>query len=75
MIWIKIGSRNELPRDGSIFLAIWKGRICLVQHDVEEDRFYIVFEPASYSQSWKLDQEREAKFTFWMPLPPRHDAK
>lgn len=73
MKWIKINSRHELPRDGSIFLAIWKGRVALVEHDTEDDRYYIQFEPA-WTGSWQIDQEREDKFTYWMKLPEKPEV-
>lgn len=69
MEWIKIESSHELPRDGSVYLTIWKGRICMTQFDIDEGRFYIMFDPAQYSQSWQVAQEREGKFAYWMPLP------
>jgi hypothetical protein len=69
MQWIKINHSSELPKDGSVFLSLWKGRVCLTQYDSDEGRFYIMFEPADYSQSWQLAQDREYKFTHWMPLP------
>lgn len=69
MKWIKIKNLQELPRNGHVFLSLWKGRICLTQFDKQEGRFYIMFEPSEYSQSWQLAQEREEKFTHWMNLP------
>jgi hypothetical protein len=71
MEWIKVENSHELPRNGDIFLAIWKGRISMCQFDQEEGRFYIMFEPADYSQSWCIDQSRENKFTHWMSLPEK----
>ena len=69
MDWIKIKDSYDLPRDGTVFLAIWKGRTCLTQFDKEEGRFYIVFDPAYYSQCWQIPPEREGKFSYWMQLP------
>jgi hypothetical protein len=69
MEWIECSNSKDLPRDGIIFLSLWKGRICMTQFDVEEGSFYIMFEPAGYSQAWRVDWERESKFTHWMPLP------
>jgi len=64
MKWIIVKEpRLDLPLDGSIFLSMWKGRICLTQFDTDEFRFYIMFEPAQYSQAWQVDPEREGKFS------------
>jgi len=77
MSWIKVFDRGELPRkkggykytEPSIFLAIYKGTIALVEYDEDEDRFYMISWPAR-TGSWRLtDQEDEKRFTFWMPLP------
>lgn len=68
MEWIKIKDRHDLPRDGSIFMALWKGIICIAEHDTEEDRFYISYHPASDGYM-RIPQEREAKFTHWMKMP------
>lgn len=69
MNWIAVDDRYQLPRDGSVFLAIWKGTIYLCQFDVDEDCFYVVCEPARYSQCWGISRRRPMKFTHWMPLP------
>ena len=70
MNWIKIKHfSREMPIDGKVFLSMWKGRICLTQFDTEEQRFYIVFDPAEYDHCMQVCQEREGKFTHWMPLP------
>lgn len=69
MEWISVNGSQELPRDESVFLAIWKGRICMTQYDKDEGRFFIMFDPAIYGASWMLSQDRECKFTHWMPLP------
>lgn len=76
--WNKVefsGNYPHIPRDESIFLVIWKGRISLAQYCKEEGRFFISFAPAEYEWSVKLDQDRENKFTYWMPLPeaPKDD--
>lgn len=69
MKWIKVNSRHDLPRNGQEFLAIWKGRKCLAQHDEEEDRFYISWAVADSPSSMYVPQDREGKFNYWMPLP------
>jgi hypothetical protein len=71
MNWIKLvraGPQYNIPRDGTIFLTFFKGRVCMAQFDEEEGRFYIICDPTD-SQCWRLNQEREHKFTHWMPLP------
>lgn len=74
MKWIKINdSRLEIPRDGSEFLAIWKGIVCIAQFDEDEGRYYITFQPAVYPGNSRIPQEREVKFTHWMPLPETPD--
>jgi hypothetical protein len=67
--WINIKTSSQLPRNGRVFLSLWKGRICLTQYDEDESRFYIMFDPADYSQSWQITPERENKFTHYMELP------
>jgi hypothetical protein len=69
MEWIKVNHKQELPHDGSVFLSMWKGRICMTQYDIDEGRFYIIFNPAEYSQCMCVSQSRENKFEYWMPLP------
>ena len=56
MEWIKIDSSHELPRDGSNFLALWKGRVSLCQFDSDEGRFYIMFDPADNCQPMQISQ-------------------
>ncbi len=73
MNWITIKNteypRHEMPMDGSTFISLWKGRISLTQFDEEEGRFYIIWFPAEYPASARIEQEREDKFTHWMKLP------
>lgn len=72
MNWNKIefsGNYPHIPRDGSNFLAIWKGRICICQYDEEEGRFFICFDPGDYCSTMKVSQDRENKFSHWQPLP------
>lgn len=70
MNWIKVNNpRLDMPIDGRPFISLWKGRISLTQFDLDEHRFYIMFDPAEYSQAWQIPQERENKFTDWMELP------
>ena len=68
MSWIKIENSHQLPRNGEQFLALWKGKISLCQFDIDEDRFYIQFDPVELP-SFQLPQSRENKFTHWMRLP------
>jgi hypothetical protein len=67
--WKPVIHRIDMPMDGTVFLAIWKGRISMCQFDGESN-FYIIFEPGNYSQCMKIDRDRENKFSHWMPLPP-----
>lgn len=67
--WIKVKHPQDLPRHGAHFLAIYKGRISLVEHDVEEDRFFLAYDPAGYEGVLKVAQGREHKITHWMSLP------
>ncbi len=66
--WITIpkdkNPRDLLPKDKP-FLALWKGAICLCEFDEEINRFYIGMMPASYLGFWKLDIDREKKFTHY----------
>ena len=67
MEWIKITEKTQLPLEGQ-FLAIWKGRICIVEYDEDLDRFEICFEPAQ-TGTYRIEPEGWAKFYYWMPLP------
>lgn len=68
MNWIKISDRNNarfyLPKNKP-FIGLWKGSICLCEFDEELDHFYLGMMPGSYLGFWKLDKEREAKFTHY----------
>ena len=71
MDWIKIKNKNnaiaELPKD-KVFLALWKGTICITEFYEEERAFYICMMPAQMSGIMRVDQEREGKFTHWCEL-------
>lgn len=57
---------KPLPRDNrGVFIALWKGCVCLTEYDEDEDRFYISMMPATHMGSWQVHQEREGKFTHW----------
>lgn len=65
--WIPVITRNFMPMDGSNFLSIWKGRICLTKYDEEENSFWICMDADRFTAI--IGPERENKFTHWMPLP------
>lgn len=70
MDWKKVNRddpRSSVPKDRP-FLALWKGAICLCEFDEEVNHFFIGCMPASYLGFWKLDRDREAKFTHWCEL-------
>jgi hypothetical protein len=70
MDWKRVDRKNPreaLPKD-KVFLALWKGVICLCEFDEDIDHFYIGMMPAVYLGFWKLDKEREGKFTHWCEL-------
>lgn len=71
MDWITIPDRNEvrkyIPKDKP-FLGLWKGVICLCEFDEDVDRFYVGMMPGCYLGFWKLDIEREGKFTHYCEL-------
>lgn len=62
--WKRLNSLDELPRDGSRFLALYKGLISIAQYDEEEKVFYVSFAPAEYSDF----QARIHKFEYWCEL-------
>lgn len=57
---------DTMPKDGTVFLSLWKGRACLTQYDEDEARFYIIWEPAEYPAPWPVSKDRENKFTHMM---------
>ncbi len=59
--------KNLLPKNEP-FLVLWKGVICLCEYDEDIDRFYLGMMPASYLGFWKLDVEREGKFTHFCEI-------
>lgn len=59
---------GKLPKN-EVFLAIWRGRICLTQFEEDEYRYYIISDPAIYPQCQAVDHDRFGKFDYWMPLP------
>lgn len=59
--------RDQLPKDRP-FIALWKGAFCLCEYDNDLDRFIIGIMPAMYLGFWKVDPERECKFTYWAEL-------
>ena len=56
-----------------MFLALWKGAICLAEYDDEEGRFYIAMMPAGMAGIMKVEQERERKFTHFCELKMPED--
>lgn len=63
---INVNNNSDLPRDRQ-FLGLWKGIICLIEYDEEENRFYMANQPSSYGCS-KISQERECKITHFCIL-------
>lgn len=55
--------RQHLPLDTQ-FIAIWKGVMCLCEYDENEDRFYIGMLPSTGMGFFRLDKDRECKFTY-----------
>jgi len=62
-----------LPKDESTFLALWKGQFCLAAWDEEDNRFWVCWMPNQSTISWKVDPEREGKFTHWAKLERPED--
>ena len=69
MKWIKIEHPSELPKDGREFIALWKGRVCWAQYCTEENRFFLIYDPAYCTGLSPLPQDREHKFTHYMEIP------
>ena len=68
MQWIKTNDpRHELPKDEK-FLALWKGCICLVEWDDEDNHFYASTFPASSGGIMRISHERMEKFTHYCKL-------
>ncbi len=70
MEWNKVTRREDMPMDGRVFIALWKGRISLTSYCDVDEAFFIIFNPAEYENCWQIDRERESKFSHWMLLPP-----
>lgn len=66
MKWMRVENK-ELPKD-RVFLALWKGAICLCAYDEDEEHYYISMYPAEYTHSMKVDEERMEKFTHYCEL-------
>lgn len=69
MKWIKVKHISELPRDGREFIALWKGRVSWAQYCPEEQRFFVIWDPAYTSGISPLSQDREHKLTHYMNIP------
>lgn len=67
MNWIKVSSRDDMPKDRP-FLAIWKGHACIARFHSDENSFYICFDPSQYDNH-ALDLIAESKFSYWAELP------
>jgi hypothetical protein len=66
--WKKIESIDELPKDGTRFLALWKGLICIAQYCTYDEKFFLSFAPGEYGKSWEVTQSRLKKFSHIMFL-------
>lgn len=67
--WKKIESIDDLPKDGTRFLALWKGLICIAQYCNDDEKFFISFAPAEYEKSWEVSEDRLIKFSHFNLLP------
>lgn len=63
--WQEVKSPDDLPRTEEVFLAIWKGRICIAQFYRDTGCFYLSFEPAAIDQGdiFRIERDRINKFT------------
>ena len=66
--WKKLQSLDDLPKEGTNFLALWKGRICIGQYCKEDEAFFISFDPATYEGSWEVAPDRLKKFSHYILL-------
>lgn len=48
---------------GSVFLALWRGCICLCQFNEEENLFFLCIRPGNEGLVAAISNEREGKFT------------
>ncbi len=67
--WKKVVD-NPIPKD-RIVLALWKGTICLCEWDDGDGikgNFWISMMPATFPDNFKIQKEREIKFTHWCEL-------
>lgn len=67
MQWINVKDQ-PLPKDGSTFLALWKGQFCLISWDEDIERFWLQMLPGQYERDMEVAPERELKFTHWCKL-------
>lgn len=79
MEWIKIESIDELPKDGSKFVALYYGLPFIVQyctttyHDRDKDSKKVCnyFSLISYdrNEDYEIDEDDEHNFTHYLVLP------
>lgn len=69
MNWID-RREQDIPFDIDV-LAIWKGRVGILQRIVEngKEEVYFSYNPAEFVRSVPLDDICMKKVHFWMPLP------
>lgn len=64
---------KPIPKDGNLYLGIWKGAFCLLCWD---EGFYMALNPADYTGSSEpLDEEAAMKIYYWAELDFPEDWK
>jgi len=66
--WINTNDK-QIPKDEEVYLGLWKGCICLVQWDEDQNGYCISFQPAVYENKCEaLDEEASKKIYYWAKL-------
>lgn len=62
----------EVPKNGKVYIGIWKGAFCLVQYGNEpsgKEGYYVCLLPAEYEKSFgPIDEELVPKIYYWAEL-------
>ena len=67
--WVK----GVPPKDGEVYLALWKGCFCLASWDEEINCFWLSMYPGTYEKDMIVSPEREFKFTHYAVLKKPDD--
>lgn len=66
--WINVKD-TPVPKDGEVYLGLWKGCFRLVQWDEDQNGYCICIQPAVYENKCKaLDKEASDKIYYWAKL-------